>query len=624
MGEIYRYGSSGKPPSRSIFSLLGFLANPLRSLVSKVGGEIRGPKKKILPEKGSKFNLGGGDSEEKEKEKEGKEKKQQEKEKAEEERRLEEERKALEEEQARLKKEEKKQSLYEEYQEYLKQEESNQGSDQPSQSGDGSGPPRAKEGGRRSFLREALGKIYRRISSAVQNLYSRAQIFISQNASRLVPFGKQVFSSLSSQISGKIGQGTSSLAKEGVAKAANMAAKGMAKLAARALPALASGAAHATAGAIGGLIALLGWVGCFVVLLIMLVILILLLVMGAFRDFGGVSDYVSASHYVAISKSATVDGKVANEVRGEKTIVYTITIKPRGAYKLNNVKVYDLFEEGVDQGLINTDPKTYRLPSLPSCGKANTIKEMCFKIGTLLGDYKFNIEVKTTKGVDEKGTIINKARVEGEYEEGPVKKNVSAQTTWVINAGPTVILPNVPYVHEYYSLLNEDPEVVKKIWWSACGPASLTMALQYLTVPGTETLWSVIKKLPSDVYIQGDQTYNLTKGAAVFGKKAVSLERSATGIYKALKAGHPVILNVTNYNGSVGHYMVVVGIIGYDGKNARSLIIHDPGYDDPNGEMLEFPFTGPTKIIQPARLRPRSGPFTVDFGNANQAPFYVE
>jgi len=138
------------------------------------------------------------------------------------------------------------------------------------------------------------------------------------------------------------------------------------------------------------------------------------------------------------------------------------------------------------------------------------------------------------------------------------------------NTTENVVL-NVPYVNQKTDL----PENKKdEILGSACGPAALTMVFKYL---GEDTtLYDVISRLPTDVYIKGKMFYNLPGGAKYFGYKATSFKNTPKNIYDQLKKQNPVIMNVQNYNGITGHAIVVVGIKGYDGQKATSLIVHDP------------------------------------------------
>lgn len=150
----------------------------------------------------------------------------------------------------------------------------------------------------------------------------------------------------------------------------------------------------------------------------------------------------------------------------------------------------------------------------------------------------------------------------------------------------------VPYVNQYHDLPKDRQA---QIGWTACGPTSLTMSFLY---HGVDTnLITVIDKLPSEVYVKGAQFYNLKKGAEIYDFEAVEVEKSARGIYNALKEGYPVIINVQNYMGYVGHGMVVTGIKGFNEETgtAVSLIVHDPTA----GPNQEFKFTDPTTLEQP-------------------------
>lgn len=138
------------------------------------------------------------------------------------------------------------------------------------------------------------------------------------------------------------------------------------------------------------------------------------------------------------------------------------------------------------------------------------------------------------------------------------------------NTTENVVL-NVPFVHQIKDLPDDKKA---EIVGSACGPASLTMVFKYLG--DKTTLYEVISKLPNDVYVKGSMFYNLPGGAKYFNHKATSFKNSPKNIYDQLKKQNPVIMNVQNYSGIVGHAIVVVGMKGYDGQKATSLIVHDP------------------------------------------------
>lgn len=138
------------------------------------------------------------------------------------------------------------------------------------------------------------------------------------------------------------------------------------------------------------------------------------------------------------------------------------------------------------------------------------------------------------------------------------------------NTTENVVL-NVPFVNQKDDL----PEDKKaEIVGSACGPASLTMVFKYLG--DKTTLYDVISKLPTNVYVKGKMFYNLPGGAKYFDHKATSFKNSPKNIYNQLKKQNPIVMNVQNYNGYTGHAIVVVGIKGYNGERATSLVVHDP------------------------------------------------
>lgn len=173
---------------------------------------------------------------------------------------------------------------------------------------------------------------------------------------------------------------------------------------------------------------------------------------------------------------------------------------------------------------------------------------------------------------------------------------------------PSEIELDVPYIHQYKDL----PEKRKaQIRYSACGPTSLAMAFQYAGV--NTSLIEVIDQLPSSVYVKGSMFYNLYDGAKIYGYSAHKIGKTPQDFYHALKDGHPVIINIQNYNGVVGHAMVVTGIKGFNAEDntAESLIAHDPS----TGPSEVFQFIGKNQLKQPA-------------GNINSIgildPFYLE
>ena len=148
----------------------------------------------------------------------------------------------------------------------------------------------------------------------------------------------------------------------------------------------------------------------------------------------------------------------------------------------------------------------------------------------------------------------------------------------------------VPFTHQYDDLNDTDKAIIN---YSACGPAVLTMAVKFL---GADvSLSDVISKLPNTVYIKGDRFYKLTDGPSYLGHKAVEIEPSPKQIYATLASGFPVVLNIQNYDGIVGHAVLVVGIKGFNGETAESLIVHDPFV----GPYREFKYSDASTLIQP-------------------------
>ena len=129
----------------------------------------------------------------------------------------------------------------------------------------------------------------------------------------------------------------------------------------------------------------------------------------------------------------------------------------------------------------------------------------------------------------------------------------------------------VPFVHQLDDLNEANMNTAQG---TACGPTTLTIVFKYNELD--IDLNNVIDSLPSEVYVKGVGFYNLQKGSTYFGMNSVEVEQSPTGIYNALKEGNPVILNIQNYDGLYGHAVVVTGIKGYDGVNAKYLVVHDP------------------------------------------------
>jgi hypothetical protein len=167
--------------------------------------------------------------------------------------------------------------------------------------------------------------------------------------------------------------------------------------------------------------------------------------------------------------------------------------------------------------------------------------------------------------------------------------NAQGRDIFIVKNNSEVLL-NVPFTHQYNDLSDEDKALNG---WSACGPSALTMSANFLGE--TYQLNEVINKLPNSVYVKGDKFYNLPLGAKYLSKEAVQIGDSPKDIYETLSLGYPIILNIQNYDGFVGHAVVVTGINEFDGKNAKSLIVHDPFV----GPYREFEYVDNDTLLQP-------------------------
>ena len=148
----------------------------------------------------------------------------------------------------------------------------------------------------------------------------------------------------------------------------------------------------------------------------------------------------------------------------------------------------------------------------------------------------------------------------------------------------------VPYVNQVEDLPEELKTSVKT---SACGPAAITMLLNFYNKH--LTLEEVINQLPTDIYIKGIGFFDLPKADREFGMKSVNIKPTIRDIYQTLWDGHPIILNVQNYDGITGHAVVVTGVKEYNGKTAEALIVHDP-YTQEN---VEFKILDDKTLLQP-------------------------
>ncbi|EKD99905.1 MAG: hypothetical protein ACD_22C00138G0004 [uncultured bacterium] len=160
---------------------------------------------------------------------------------------------------------------------------------------------------------------------------------------------------------------------------------------------------------------------------------------------------------------------------------------------------------------------------------------------------------------------------------------------FIQNTTEDVVL-NVPFIHQVDDLPEDKKAEIRS---SACGPSALTMVFNYM---GKDlSLYEVIEKLPTSVYIKGSMFYKLNDGPESFGLKAVSFKNSPKAIYDHLKNQKPIVMNVQNYDGITGHAIVVVGIKGFDGTTAKSLVVHDPW----TTAYKEYEYVTPSMLKQP-------------------------
>jgi hypothetical protein len=152
------------------------------------------------------------------------------------------------------------------------------------------------------------------------------------------------------------------------------------------------------------------------------------------------------------------------------------------------------------------------------------------------------------------------------------------------------ILLNVPYFHQVRDLTEKNKQIAEN---TACGPTVAAIMLQNdgMNVDVNDVLAIV----PNYVYQPRVGFYRMDKFAPYFNKEAVLIDFSHKNIYDALNQGKAVFLNVKNYDGSYGHALAIVGMKGFDGEKAESLIIHDVWV----GPYREFKFTSNDTLEQP-------------------------
>jgi uncharacterized protein YvpB len=152
------------------------------------------------------------------------------------------------------------------------------------------------------------------------------------------------------------------------------------------------------------------------------------------------------------------------------------------------------------------------------------------------------------------------------------------------------IILNVPYYNQLKDLNELSSDYAGA---TACGPTALAIMLKNEGM--NVDVNDVLAVVPNEVYVPKVGFYRIEKGSTYFNKESVKVDFSHKNIYDALNMGKPVFLNVKNYEGSYGHAVVIVGMRGFDGEKAESLIIHDVW----TGPYKEFKFNTYNTLIEP-------------------------
>lgn len=163
--------------------------------------------------------------------------------------------------------------------------------------------------------------------------------------------------------------------------------------------------------------------------------------------------------------------------------------------------------------------------------------------------------------------------------------NVQAEERQKVN-----ILIKAPYFNQISDLSDRNKEYAGG---TACGPTSLAIMLSHagVKVDPNDTL----KVLPLNVYIPRVGFVDIKAGASYFNKTSVDIEFSHKNIYETLDQGHPVFINLFNYDSGYKHGAVIVGMKGFNGEKADSLIIHDVWTE----AYQEFKFNTVDTLIEP-------------------------
>ena len=152
------------------------------------------------------------------------------------------------------------------------------------------------------------------------------------------------------------------------------------------------------------------------------------------------------------------------------------------------------------------------------------------------------------------------------------------------------ILLKVPFFHQFNDLNESNKKLVEK---TACGPTVAAVMLQNENMKVDVN--DVLAILPNSIYQPKVGFYQMQDFAPYFNKEAVMLQYSHKNIYDALNKGKVVFLNIKNYDSGYGHAVAIVGMNGFDGERAESLIIHDVFV----GPYREFKFIDYDTLRQP-------------------------
>ena len=164
-------------------------------------------------------------------------------------------------------------------------------------------------------------------------------------------------------------------------------------------------------------------------------------------------------------------------------------------------------------------------------------------------------------------------------------ESAHAQETKKLN-----ILLKTPFFHQYDDLSESNKEYAQK---TACGPTAAAIMLQNEGIKVDPN--DLLTILPRSIYQPRVGFYKMQDFAPYFEKKAVIMDFSHKNIYEALNNGKAIFLNVKNYDSGYGHAMIIVGMKGFDGNKAESLILHDVFV----GPYREFKFLSNTTLRQP-------------------------